>query len=149
MITRDRDTVALPNRPMKCTAQRTGGRGPCEAYAAWGQRVCNAHGARAPQNKEAARRRLEELAPTAAEFLGRLIEDEDAPMNARVRAAAEILGRGGVPQRTEAALEVAPMEAIERPDLDAAIEATMRSRGMLPAADDEVVDGEIVEDDDA
>ncbi len=49
-------------RPAKpCTARRTNGE-PCKNYAMLGTTVCHAHGGKAPQTRQAARRRLEEVA---------------------------------------------------------------------------------------
>jgi len=48
---------------VRCTAHRTDG-APCRAWAIRGGRVCAAHGGRAPQVREAARRRLESAALT-------------------------------------------------------------------------------------
>lgn len=47
------------NRPaIRCSAQRSHGRGPCNAYAIRGGTVCVMHGGAAPQVKAAAYRRL-------------------------------------------------------------------------------------------
>ena len=48
-----------PARP--CGARRTNGE-PCRNFAMLGGRVCHAHGGRAPQVRQAARRRLTEAA---------------------------------------------------------------------------------------
>jgi hypothetical protein len=48
---------------VRCTAHRTDG-APCRAWAIRGGRVCAAHGGRAPQVRDAARRRLESAALT-------------------------------------------------------------------------------------
>jgi len=49
---------------VRCTAHRSDG-APCRAWAIRGGRVCSVHGGRAPQVREAARRRLESAALTS------------------------------------------------------------------------------------
>lgn len=49
--------VAVPGRPMKCSARRSNGM-PCNAWAVMGMAVCRTHGGSSPQAKSAAKRRL-------------------------------------------------------------------------------------------
>lgn len=52
--------MAIPRQARPCSANRSGGRGKCKAWAVNGSTVCRAHGARAPQVlAAAAERRLE------------------------------------------------------------------------------------------
>jgi hypothetical protein len=70
---------------VRCTAHRTDG-APCKAWAIRGGRVCAAHGGRAPQVRDAARRRLESAALTR--YLYRRLDLSASP----VVWAASVLG---------------------------------------------------------
>lgn len=121
----------------KCSAHRSDGE-PCKAWAITGGNVCVYHGGKAPQVREAARKRLESLVPEALEVLANLAngsakdpgsgEDVVVPPAVRARAAADILSRAGVASVTE--YEIAVSDAPRR-DLDDAIGKALAARGML------------------
>lgn len=133
----------------RCTAHRSDGE-PCRAYAITGGRVCVYHGGKAPQVREAARKRLEGLVPEALEVLADLAQGKakhpdtgtavEVPPAVRARAAADILSRAGVSAITEVELSVA--DGPPRPDLDAAIYRALEVRGMLPGVVIELGTGE-------
>lgn len=77
----------------RCTARskRSGER--CKRRPALGQNVCSMHGAKSPQARAAARRRLDALAEPAVEALRRALASDDMP--AIVRAAVAVLDRTG------------------------------------------------------
>lgn len=123
----------------RCTAHRSDGE-PCKAWAITGGDVCVYHGGKAPQVREAARKRLEGLVPEALEVLADLAHGKAAhpasgepvvvPPAVRARAAADILSRAGVAAVTEHDIMVS--EGSARPDLDAALSVALEARGLLP-----------------
>lgn len=124
----------VPSRRCSATSSRTGE--PCKRWAIVGGNVCPTHGGSAPQVKEAARRRLEELAPLAVQTLGELLEGEardpetgeavNVPAAVRARAAADILDRVGI----DSPEEFVVVDGTPRPDLDDAIAQALARRGM-------------------
>lgn len=82
----------------RCSARssRTGER--CRRAAIRGGLVCATHGGRAPQVKEAARRRLDALVEPAIEGLEHAIREGD--IHAIVRAATVVLDRAGYGPRS-------------------------------------------------
>lgn len=94
------------------------------------------HGGKAPQVREAARKRLEALAPLAIEVLAGLVQGGaidpttgaavPVPPVVRVRAAAEILSRAGFSLTTTHDVTVTP--GLPNPELDEAIAAALRDR---------------------
>jgi hypothetical protein len=90
---------------------------------------------------------LTRLVPKATKTLEMAMDDEDAPMGVRAKAASEILDRTGyvrgVDVRIEAEIATVDITAIIRDRLNSLKESMT---GVLPGA--EVVDGEIVDDHD-
>jgi hypothetical protein len=87
----------------------------CSLPAGWGTDHvgvgrCKLHGGMTPNHRAAARLKLAELTDPAIAVLGRILVDQDASEAARLRAAENILDRGGYPRSTsfnsEAAREV-------------------------------------------
>lgn len=91
-----------------CTKHRTNGE-PCRAPAMAGQQVCQAHGGSSPQARAAARLRIAQLVEPAIGTLARIMVDKDASAMARLRAAENVLDRGGYGRGAE----VPPDEARE------------------------------------
>lgn len=122
----------------RCSARRTNGE-PCKRWAIVGGTVCATHGGRAPQVKDAARRRVLELAPLALEVAEDLLfgvaedpetgEPVNVPAAVRARVVDSVLDRAGVSSRTEHDVIVSDSP---RPDIDDAIKRAMASRGFLP-----------------
>lgn len=114
---------AVPS--VKCSAIRSNGE-PCARWAIVGGTVCPTHGGSAPQVREAARRRIQTLAPDALDTMVSLL---DSPSEAvRQRAAADILDRAGL-KSADVIVEVSPDQVNEL--LDGGIERAMRKREML------------------
>lgn len=121
----------------KCGAKRSNGE-PCKRWAIVGGTVCATHGGSAPQVKEAARRRVLELAPLALDVLADLIQGaaEDpatglpvnVPAAVRARAADSILTRAGLNAPTEHEITVTDAP---NPEIDEGIRRAMLARGML------------------
>jgi hypothetical protein len=97
----------------RCTAksQRNGRR--CGAYAIRGGNVCSIHGGRAPQVRDAAKARFEELVPVAIKELQKILDDEYVEPEVKLKAVAEVLDRTYFPKTSRRELEV---EKIERYD---------------------------------
>ena len=83
-------------RRCTATANRTGQR--CELRPIKGANVCRVHGGSAPQVKAAARLRLSELTEPAMAVLRDVMADRNATNADKLRAAAEVLDRGGYPR---------------------------------------------------
>lgn len=79
---------------MNCNAHRTDGE-PCRAPAIRGGTVCRVHGGSAPQVKEAARRRLNELVDPALVRLERIVV-ESKDERVVLASVKEVLTRAGV-----------------------------------------------------
>lgn len=79
-----------PRQARRCTANRSGNRGPCGAWAMSGAVVCRAHGGRAPQVIAAAKER--QLDAQVRQTLARLDVDEVAdPLTELGRLAGQVL----------------------------------------------------------
>lgn len=77
----------------------------CEAYAANGTEYCVSHGGNAPQAINAAKRGIALATPNAFEVLRRIAEDETVAAETRIKAAAQLLDRGGVRPGLDISLE--------------------------------------------
>jgi hypothetical protein len=85
-----------PTAPrIRCHAKNRQGE-QCGRWAAPGQRICHSHGAAAPQNVEAARRRLDRLLDPAIDLLGEVLKAGPAGRHA-MRAVVAVLDRCGFP----------------------------------------------------
>jgi hypothetical protein len=90
-----------------CSAQKTHGRGPCQAYAIKGGTVCGAHGARAPQVRAKAQQRLAEMVMPALAELNKIIHDKRTSPETKVRAIEAVMDRvPGLSKRSATEAEV-------------------------------------------
>lgn len=94
-----------------CTAHRTNG-DPCKRRPIKGGTVCATHGGRAPQVKEAARRRIEAASDRAAAAIVRLMEDPETPHAVKLAAARDLLDRNDLTGKTAVEVTVKPWEAM-------------------------------------
>lgn len=69
---------------------------PCAAWAANGTEHCTAHGGATPAAIAAAKRTIALATPNAADVLQRLLNDERVPPETRLKAATQLLDRGGI-----------------------------------------------------
>lgn len=118
-----------------CTAHRTNG-DPCKRRPIKGGTVCATHGGRAPQVKEAARRRIEAASDRAAAAIVRLMEDAETPHAVKLAAARDLLDRNDLTGKTAVEVTVKPWEAMLG---DIVITPDM---GETDALDGEVVEAE-------
>jgi hypothetical protein len=89
-----------------CTAKRRGTDQLCNGLAMRGQRVCRVHGGSAPRAKAKAKLRLAELIDPAIATLAREMTNiATGTPNSRLRAAENVLDRGGLPRRAEVGTE--------------------------------------------
>jgi hypothetical protein len=85
--------------PKKCSAKSSRTGEPCKKYAIVGGSVCDTHGGRAPQVREAARRRIEAMVPDALdgiELLAGITGPGSQKDEVRLRALQDILDRAGL-----------------------------------------------------
>jgi hypothetical protein len=121
-----------------CTAHRTNGE-PCKRRPIKGGTVCATHGGRAPQVKEAARRRIEAASDRAAAAMVRLMEDPETPHAVKLAAARDLLDRNDLTGKTAVEVTVKPWEAMLG---DILITPDMGGADALSA----VVEGEVEDD---
>lgn len=78
---------------------------PCIAWAANGTDYCSAHGGTTPAAINTAKRTIALATPNAAEVLQRIALDERQPASERIKAAVQLLDRGGVRPGVDVSLE--------------------------------------------
>lgn len=92
----------------QCEAAVSNGSRRCKNHAKPGSNVCEFHGSKAPQVKEAARQRLAALvAPSIAKlesFVRAKKTDKHIPANLQLAAARDILDRNGLKPKDEVVL---------------------------------------------
>lgn len=89
----------LSRKAWMCTAHLSDGSGRlCTKAKAHGSEVCETHGAGASQVKLAAKRRFEELVPTAQQAVSELLVGDHAP--SKLGAAKEVFDRALGPTKT-------------------------------------------------
>lgn len=110
----------------QCVAIAHGSGKRCAKWAIVGGTVCPTHGGNAPQVREKARQRIAALAPRALVVLREIMEDKGAPAAARVRAAADLLDRGGY----KAAEEIIVSPGQPNAELDDAIRTALQQRAL-------------------
>lgn len=97
----------------QCSAMRTDGKTPCGRWAIAGGTVCPKHGGQLPNVKEAARKRIEALAPRATEVIEELMEGAvSEPV--RLGAARDVLDRAGVGEGKTIKVELTEGAAVDR-----------------------------------
>ena len=82
----------------RCTATAKGSGQRCLHPPIRGSNVCRNHGGAAPQVQQAAKVRLAELIEPALRTLRDAMDADDATWSDRLRAAADVLDRGGYPK---------------------------------------------------
>ena len=78
---------------------------PCSAWAANGTDYCSAHGGTTPAAINAAKRTIALATPGAAEVLQEILHDNSQTADARIKAAIQILDRGGVRPGVDVSVE--------------------------------------------
>ena len=116
--------------PRKCSAHSSRTGDPCKKFAIVGGTVCDTHGGRAPQVREAARRRIETFAEEAIDGiqnLARIGQKEEV----RLRAYQDMLDRAGLKGADK--LEVSEGHLADE-ELDELISRALRERFGEPEA---------------
>lgn len=150
-----------PAHVVRCSASLRSG-GQCKREAFPGMNVCGHHGGHLPVNVAAAFTRLGGTVEAAADTVAEVMGDKSVPPRDRLAAAAHVMKLLGMEkERVEVKVSVDPLEALFRaiaadpvglaPASDGnASEAELVERQRawreLVAADDDVVDAEVVED---
>lgn len=116
--------------PKLCKAHSSVTGQPCRSYAIVGGAVCVAHGGRAPQVREAARRRVLQMVPDALDgmaVLAGIFEGVPGAKNENVRqkALADILDRAGLKAADEV---IHSDQELSNEDLDRLIAAALEAR---------------------
>lgn len=129
-----------PSGARRCHAHNRAGE-RCGGVAVTGTTVCRMHGGTTQQVQRATRLRLLELLDPAVATLAREMTNSKARPIERVKAAAEILDRGGIPKQTAVSGEEARELLLSRilQMRDEAMAAEMRRAR-------EIVAGEVVEE---
>lgn len=98
-----------------CTATTRGG-ARCTGPAMRGQRVCRMHGGASGQARASAQARLAQMVEPALGTILRVLASPTASDHAKLRAAENVLDRGGFPRRAEVSTDAgeARAELIER-----------------------------------
>lgn len=126
-MAKDRDSRDLvPSKRCSAKSSRTGE--PCKKYAIVGGTVCDTHGGRAPQVREAARRRIESMVPDALsgiEALAGISGPGSQKDEVRLRALQDILDRAGLKGADK--LEVSEQH-LSNEQLDDLIAAALEAR---------------------
>lgn len=121
--------------PVLCSAHSSVTGNPCRAYAIVGGTVCVTHGGRAPQVREAARRRILQMVPDALDgmaVLAGIFEGHPGAKTEQVRqkALADILDRAGL----KGAEEVVHVDSeLSNEQLDSLIAAALEARTGMSA----------------
>lgn len=125
---------------MRCTAKSSRTGEPCKKWAIQGGNVCDTHGGRAPQVKQAAMERIKDAAAEVAAELVRLAVYAESE-SVRVAAGKDILDRAGfgAKQKIESEVTVHEVDDFARAvaELEAEFDGRRQSRGAVaedPAA---------------
>lgn len=148
-----RPTLKEPVPVMRCTAPANGTGERCRQWSIRGATLCVKHGGQLPTVKEharavveASRMRLFGLSDGAVDVLEALFEPGTAD-GIRLKAATEVLDRAGIRGGQDNTLNV---EVTHREDPTVVVRQRLEQiasrRTQVPASED-IVDGEIVEDD--
>lgn len=114
--------------PRKCSAKSSRTGAPCKKFAIVGGTVCDTHGGRAPQVREAARKRIESMVPdalTGIEQLAGIMGPGSQKDEVRLRALQDILDRAGLKGADK--LEVSEQH-LSNEQLDDLIAAALEAR---------------------
>ena len=85
---------------------------PCRGAAIKGGTVCRLHGGSAPQVRNAARRRLEEMVDPALSEMMEMLRDKDTPHSVRATLIRDVLDRAGLASPKQ--LEVLTEDVLDR-----------------------------------
>jgi hypothetical protein len=97
----------------KICGKKTRAGTPCQKPPIAGATVCRLHGGAAPQVKRAAKLRLLELVDPAIATLARIMATSDNEA-LRLKAAQDILDRGGLPKGAQVTVDDARTALIEK-----------------------------------
>lgn len=127
-----------------CTARRKRDAQPCTNFAVLGASVCRMHGGSAPQVIRAAQVRLLMASDRLMAQLLLIAEDKSEPTPVRLAAIRDALDRAGLGAKQQIEIE-ARVETWEQ-KVQAAVVDWSELAELMPAADPNVIDAEVVED---
>lgn len=113
---------------MRCTAKSSRTGEPCKKWAIQGGTVCDTHGGRAPQVKQAAMERIRDAAADVAAELARLAVHAESE-SVRVAAGRDILDRAGYGAKQKIEQDVTVHEQDDFARAVAELEAELARRG--------------------
>lgn len=88
-------TLSGPSPERQCSANKHGTDDRCKAWAIQGGTICVYHGGKAPQVRDAAKRRLLEMADPALAALSKIVTSSESDA-VKLQAAKDILDRCGL-----------------------------------------------------
>lgn len=133
-----------PKRQCPKMSKRTGEQ--CKRYCAPGFRTCRWHGSATTKSKVAAAKRIAKASGFAADMLVEFMADPDVDVKLRTTIAQDLLNRANVVGTTAIQLTVPEWEKRAQSAVTGAVVDWGALAALMPAADPNEVDAEVVQD---